>query len=82
MKDVLKDKTGLFSSKRLGYLISLPAANYGTIFICNKLIENQKYDLAADVWSGFLIFVAILGGFVTFEALSDLIVKITTIYKN
>jgi hypothetical protein len=65
--------SGEMSSKRLGYLATIPASILGTIWICNKLIDSGKAELAVDVWNSFFVFSAVLGGFVSIEVIQSLI---------
>ena len=55
------------SSKRLGYLATIPASILGTTYICNRLINSGNPQLAVDLWNSFLMFSAVLGGFVSVE---------------
>lgn len=64
---------GDMSSKRLGYLSTIPFSLVGTIWICNKLIDNGRAELAVDVWQSFYVFSAILGGFVSLEVVQNFI---------
>lgn len=69
MRQFFENNSKQLSSKRLGYLASLPFSCFGTIWICNKLIDSGNPALAVDVWNSFLIFSAVLGGFVSAEML-------------
>ena len=68
--------TGEMSSKRLGYLSTIPFVLVGTIWICGKLIENGKPEMAVDVWKCFYIFSAILGGFVSAELIPTILLAV------
>ena len=46
---------GDMSSKRLGYLSTIPVSLFGTIWLCNKLIDSGKAELAVDVWNSLLL---------------------------
>jgi len=70
--------SGEMSSKRLGYLSTIPFATYGTYKLCNKLINSDHADLAVNIWNSFFIFSAFLGGFVTIE----LVIKLIAILKG
>lgn len=70
--DFLKNNCGNFSSKRLGYLLSIPFVLIGTIWLCNKLINVGKPELAVEIWKFFYLFSAILGGFVSMEVLPNI----------
>lgn len=67
--EFLQSSSGELSSKRLGYLSTIPASILGTIFLCNKLINSGHPEHAVTLWNGFLFFSAILGGFVSFETI-------------
>jgi hypothetical protein len=71
--EFLQSSSGELSSKRLGYLSTIPFTLLGTIWICDKLIKNSHPELAVEVWNSFFIFSAILGGFVSLEILQNLI---------
>lgn len=67
-----KGNNGSFSSKRLGYLLSIPFILIGTIWLCNKLIDVGKPELAVEIWKFFYLFSAVLGGFVSMEILPNI----------
>lgn len=69
----LKNSKNEKSSKRLGYLSTLPFINIGTIWLCSILIKTNHPKYAIDVWNSFLIFSAVLGGFVSMELLPSII---------
>lgn len=69
----LQGKSGEMSSKRLGYLSTIPFANMGTVWLCDSLIKNGKPELAVDAWNSFFIFSAVLGGFVSLELVKEFI---------
>lgn len=69
----LQNKSGENSSKRLGYLSTIPFTNFGTIWLCDSLVKNGKPELAVDVWNSFYIFSAVLGGFVSLELVKEFI---------
>ncbi len=71
--EFLQGSSGELSSKRLGYLSTIPVVLGGTIWICNKLILTANAALAVDVWNSFLIFSAVLGGFVSVETIPTII---------
>lgn len=71
--EFFQSSSGEMSSKRLGYLATIPASIFGTIWICNKLIKASRAELAVDVWNSFFIFSAVLGGFVSIEVIQSLI---------
>lgn len=80
--EFLQSSTGEMSSKRLGYLSTVPASIFGTIYMCNKLIEANNAALAVDLWNSFLIFSAVLGGFVSVEVILPIIRAIKGKEKN
>lgn len=71
--EFFQSSAGEMSSKRLGYLSTIPASIFGTTYICNKLINSGNPQLAVDLWNSFLIFSAVLGGFVSVEVLLPII---------
>lgn len=71
--EFLQSSTGEMSSKRLGYLSTVPASIFGTIYMCNKLIEAGNPSMAVDLWNSFLVFSAVLGGFVSVEVILPII---------
>ena len=71
MKGFFQGKDGQLSSKRLAFLTTIPASIVGTLYFCNKLINKGKPDLAIDIWNSFLIFILVLGGFVSAELISN-----------
>lgn len=77
MKSFLKffqGKSGELSSKRLGYLSTIPFVNIGTIWFCDSLIKSSQPQLAVEVWNGFFIFSAVLGGFVSLELVKEFVI--------
>lgn len=68
-----KDANGHLSSKRLGYLSTIPFILIGTVWICDKLINKGDSSLAVEIWNSFFIFSAVLGGFVSAESLLKLL---------
>jgi hypothetical protein len=77
--------SGEMSSKRLGYLSTIPVSSVGTIWICDRLIDSGNAALAVQVWDSFLIFSAVLGGFVSVELIPGIIAsfrgKIASVIK-
>lgn len=71
--EFLQSSTGEMSSKRLGYLSTIPASIFGTIYMCNKLIQAGSAAMAVDLWNSFLVFSAVLGGFVSVEVILPII---------
>ena len=71
--EFFQSSSGEMSSKRLGYLSTIPFATIGTYLFCNKLVNTNHADLAIDVWNSFFIFSAVLGGFVSIDAVTKLI---------
>jgi hypothetical protein len=71
--EFFQSSAGELSSKRLGYLATIPASIWGTIHLCNKLIATGNGALAVDLWNSFLVFSAILGGFVSVEIIPEVI---------
>ena len=71
--EFFQGSNGDMSSKRLGYLLTIPFSLIGTIWLCNKLIDSGKAELAVDVWNSFYIFSAVLGGFVSLEVVQSFI---------
>jgi hypothetical protein len=71
--EFFQDESGAMSSKRLGYLSTIPFSLSGTIWICNRLIDSGNAALAVQVWDSFLIFSGVLGGFVSLEVVQSLI---------
>jgi len=61
------------SSKRLGYISTVPVAIYGTLYICDKLIQTNQGQFVVDIWLGFFTYSAILGGFVAVEPMQNII---------
>ncbi len=71
--EFLQGSSGELSSKRLGYLSTVPVVLGGTVWICNKLIATGNAALAVDVWNYFFVFSAVLGGFVSAELFIEVI---------
>lgn len=80
--EFFKGITGEMSSKRLGYLSTIPFVLGGTIWICKKLIENGKPEMAVDVWKCFYVYSAILGGFVSAELIPTILLSVRGILSN
>jgi len=82
----LQGPSGEMSSKRLGYLSTIPVSLLGTIWICDRLIDSNNPAMAVQVWDSFLIFSAVLGGFVSAELIPSIIAsfkgKIVSISKT
>lgn len=76
--EFLQSSSGELSSKRLGFLSTLPFATYGTYRLCIKLIVSGNAVLAVNIWNSFLIFSGFLGGFVT----AELVIKLISILKG
>jgi hypothetical protein len=74
----LKSSSGELSSRRLGYLSTIPATIFGTFYLCNELIDKGAAEPAVNLWSSFLIFSAVLGGFVS----ADVVISIIKILKG
>lgn len=80
IKEKIEEKAGFLknsknekSSKRLGYLSTVPFSTVGTIWLCSVLVHTNHPKYAVDVWNSFLIFSAVLGGFVSMELLPNII---------
>ena len=71
--EFLQGPSGEMSSKRLGYLSTIPFSLAGTIWICDKLIDSKNAAMAVQVWDSFLIFSAVLGGFVSAELIPTIV---------
>lgn len=80
--EFFQSSAGEMSSKRLGYLSTIPASIFGTIYICNKLIDSKHPEMAVDLWSSFLFFSAVLGGFVSVEIILPIIKAIKGIKEE
>lgn len=65
--------SGEMSSKRLSWLLTIPFATYGTYKLCIILIISEQSEMAVNLWNSFLIFSAVIGGFVTIDAITNLI---------
>lgn len=61
-----------FSSKRVGYLSTVPFAIVGTFWICYKLIASNQAEHVVNIWLGFYIYSAVLGGFVAVEPIQNI----------
>jgi hypothetical protein len=68
--------SGEMSSKRLGYLSTIPFVLVGTVQICNKLINTGNPDLAVDIWKYFYVYCAVLGGFVSAELIPTILLAV------
>lgn len=62
-----------FSSKRLGYISTIPVVIYGTLHICDKLIATNQGQFVVDIWLGFFTYSAVLGGFVAIEPMQNVL---------
>ena len=71
--EFLQGSSGEMSSKRLGYLSTIPVSLAGTIWICDRLIDSNNAAMAVQVWDSFLIFSAVLGGFVSAELIPTVV---------
>jgi len=71
--EFFQSASGEMSSKRLGYLSTIPASIFGTFWICKALINANEPELAVEVWNSFFVFSAVLGGFVSLEVIQNLI---------
>jgi Mg2+/Co2+ transporter CorB len=80
--EFFKNSYGVFSSKRLGYLLSIPFILIGTIWLCNKLINVGKPELAVEIWKFFYLFSAVLGGFVSMEVLPNIFLALNKKVKS
>jgi len=67
-----------FSSKRLGYISTIPFTIYGTIHICDKLIMTNQGQFVVDIWLGFFTYSAVLGGFVAMEPVKNILTNLLT----
>ena len=65
------------SSKRLGYISTIPVAIYGTLYICDKLISTNQGQFVVDIWLGFFTYSAVLGGFVAIEPIQSVLGNFT-----
>lgn len=77
-----KGMRGELSSRRLGLISSLPFTLLGTIWICDRLINCGRPELAVEVWKCFYIYCGVLGGYVTMETLYNFLSLIKGIPKE
>jgi hypothetical protein len=73
--------TKKFSSKRLAFVSTVPFVIYGTLSVCNQLIQTHQGQFVVDIWLGFFTYSAVLGGFVAIEPMKNVITNFLTI-KN
>lgn len=68
----LQDSDGRFSSKRVGFLITLITSIFAGLILLAVLIYNRNFGLALDLVDTFLFSSYVFGGLVT----TDVFVKI------
>lgn len=76
ISELFKDSQGRMSSKRLGYLSTVPVSSFGTLWICYLLIKSSNPAMAVQVWTSYLIFSAVLGGFVSAELIPTILLAV------
>lgn len=82
LSQFLKDGNQKLSSKRIAFLFSLPLVFYGTFYFGNLLIKNDFADQFVIVWCSFLLYSALIGGFIAIEPIRKITNKITKKYEN
>jgi hypothetical protein len=82
LSQFLKDGNQKLSSKRIAFIISLPFVFYGTFHFGNMLIQNDNADQFVIVWCSFLLYSAMIGGFIAIEPIKKITNKITKKYEN
>lgn len=80
--EFFQGEDGIMSAKRLGYLSTVPVSSFGTLYLCNKLIEKGQPDLSVQLFTSYLIFSAVLGGFVSAELIPTILLSIRGIISN
>lgn len=76
LSQFLKDGNQKLSSKRIAFLFSLPLVFYGTFYFGNLLIKNDFADQFVIVWCSFLLYSALIGGFIAIEPIRKITNKI------
>ncbi len=80
--EFFQGEDGMLSAKRLGYLSTVPVSSFGTFWLCNKLAENGNAELSVQLWTSYLIFSAVLGGFVSAELIPTILLAIRGVTLN
>jgi uncharacterized membrane protein len=82
LSQFLKDGNQKLSSKRIAFIISLPLVFIGTLYFGNMLIKNNFADQFVIIWCSFLLYSALIGGFIAIEPIRKISNKITKKYEN
>jgi hypothetical protein len=82
LSQFITDGNQKLSSKRIAFLFSLPFVFYGTFHFGNMLIQNKNADQFVIVWCSFLLYSALIGGFIAIEPIKKITNKITKKYEN
>jgi len=81
LTEFLKDGNQKLSSKRIAFILSLPLVFGGTFYFGNLLIKNNFADQFVIVWCSFLLYSALIGGFIAIEPIKKITNKIKK-YEN
>jgi len=76
LSQFLKDGNQKLSSKRIAFIISLPLVFIGTLYFGNMLIKNNFADQFVIIWCSFLLYSALIGGFIAIEPIRKISNKI------
>jgi hypothetical protein len=81
LSQFITDGNQKLSSKRIAFIFSLPFVFYGTFHFGNMLIQNDNGDQFVIVWCSFLLYSALIGGFIAIEPIKKITNKIKK-YEN
>jgi uncharacterized membrane protein len=82
LTEFLKDGNQKLSSKRIAFIFSLPLVFFGTLYFGNMLIKNNFADQFVIIWCSFLLYSALIGGFIAIEPIRKITNKITKKNEN
>lgn len=78
LSEFITDGNQKLSSKRIAFLFSLPLVFCGTFYFGNLLIQKNNADQFVIIWCSFLLYSALIGGFIAIEPVKKIIKK----YEN